>query len=314
MPAKEPSVLLLHGEESFLAGEESGRVLRAWREGLVSDFGFEALDASGVTMERLRDAILQAPFLDPWRVVSVRGVATRKADGLAPALAEVPESTRVLLTVSGRLPAASKLVKAVAALPGGQVRELAPLKGRGLTEWVAQRTRDHSLPAAVGGAVLRATRPDLGVIDSELRKLAAYRATGAELDSAAIADLLAGGRQEEVFRLTDLLLPRPAAGAWKVLDSLLEREGATLISYRLARHLALVLEVRTRQDRGEPLGQIQAELREHSFVVQKAFDAARSTPPERLEKGLRALLDYEWEVKSGQVDAEYGLKAALAKL
>ena len=162
--------------------------------------------------------------------------------------------------------------------------------------------------------MLRATRPDLGVIDSELRKLAAYRATGAELDSAAIADLLAGGRQEEVFRLTDLLLPRPAAAGWGVLDSLLEREGPTLISYRLARHLALVLEVRTRQDRGESLAQVQAEMREHSFVVQKAFDAARSTPPERLEKGLRALLDYEWEVKSGQIDAEYGLKAALAQL
>jgi len=100
-----PRVLLLHGEEAFLLAEESGRTLRAWREGLVSDFGFEALDASTVTMDRLRDAILQAPFLDPWRVVAVRGIATRKADGLAPALAEVPESTRVLLTVNGRLPA-----------------------------------------------------------------------------------------------------------------------------------------------------------------------------------------------------------------
>lgn len=314
MQTVNPRVLLLHGEEAFLLAEEFGRTLREWREGLVSDFGFEALDASAVTADRLRDAILQAPFLDPWRVVAVRGIATRKADGLAPALAEVPESTRVLLTVNGRLPAAGKLVKAVAGLDGGQVRELAPLKGRGLTEWVAQRTREYSLPAGVGGAVLRATRPDLGVIDSELRKLAAYRATGAELDSAAVADLLAGGRQEEVFRLTDLLLPRPAAAAWGVLDSLLEREGPTLISYRLARHLALVLEVRTRQDRGESLAQVQAEMREHSFVVQKAFDAARSTPPERLEKGLRALLDYEWEVKSGQVDAEYGLKAALARL
>ena len=143
-------MLLLHGEEAFLLAEESGRTLRAWREGLVSDFGFEALDASTVTMDRLRDAILQAPFLDPWRVVAVRGIATRKADGLAPALAEVPESTRVLLTVNGRLPAAGKLVKAVAGLGGGQVRELAPLKGRGLTEWVAQRTRDYSLPAAAG--------------------------------------------------------------------------------------------------------------------------------------------------------------------
>ena len=55
-------------------------------------------------------------------------------------------------------------------------------------------------------------------------------------------------------------------------------------------------------------------MREHSFVVQKAFDAARSTTPDRLEAGLRAILDYEWEVKSGQIDSEAGLRVVLAKL
>jgi DNA polymerase III delta subunit len=55
-------------------------------------------------------------------------------------------------------------------------------------------------------------------------------------------------------------------------------------------------------------------MREHPFVVQKAFDVARSTTPDRLESGLRVLLDYEWEVKSGQIDAEAGLLAVLAKL
>jgi DNA polymerase III subunit delta len=309
----EPRVLLLHGEEAFLIAEEAGRRVQAWRSELVSDFGFEAIDASGVTADRLRDALLQAPFLDPFRAVVVRGVASRRAEGLAPALAEVPESTRLLVTVNGRLAASSKLVKAVTAC-GGQVRELQPLKGRGLSDWVGQRARELGLPGTAAGAVLRSSRPDLGVIDSELRKLAAYRATGAELDQQVIAELLAGGRQEEVFRLTDLLLPRPAADAWRVLESLLEREGPTLIAYRLARHLALVLEVRTRQDRGETLAQMQGEMREHSFVVQKAFDAARVTPPERLEAGLRSLLEYEWEVKSGQVDAELGLEAVLAKL
>jgi DNA polymerase III delta subunit len=49
-------------------------------------------------------------------------------------------------------------------------------------------------------------------------------------------------------------------------------------------------------------------------VIQKAYDAARDTSTARLEAGLRALLDYEWEVKSGQIDAGLGLEAVLAKL
>ncbi len=308
-----PSVLLLHGEESFLIEGESRRLLAAWRADLVSDFGFEAMDAGALTLDRLRDAILQAPFLDPYRVVAVKGISGRRADGLAGALAQVPDTTRVLLTVNGRLGAGSKLVKAAQAA-GGEVREHSPLKGRALADWVHAQARDAGLPASAAALLVRSSPPDLGVLDSEIRKLAAYRASGSELDQAAIEELIAGGRQDEIFKLTDNLLPRPTAEAWRVTANLLEREGPTLIAYRLARHLALVLEVRTRQERGESLSHMQEEMREHRFVVQKAFEMARATSGERLEAGLRALLEYEWEVKSGQIDAQLGLEAVLAKL
>jgi DNA polymerase III subunit delta len=294
---------------------ERGREVEAdWSRELVSDFGKEALDASALTPERLQDAVLQAPFLDPHRVVIARGVLPRRAEALAGALGEVPETTRLLLTVSGRLPASSKLVKAFAALAGGQVQEMAPLKGRALTDWVHDRGRRLNLPPAVTAHVLRVTPPDLGVLSMELEKMAAYAATGGDLDPGTVRELAAGGRHEQIYRLTDHLLPRPTAEAWRVLDDLLDREGATAVAYRLARHLSLVLEVKTRQERGEPLSAIQASMREHAFVVQKAFDSAGAADARRLEAGLRVLLDYEWEVKSGQIDAELGLQVALARL
>ncbi len=306
-------LLLLHGEESFLIDEEARRTMGEWRRDLVSDFGFEALDATSLTGDRLRDAVLQAPFLDPYRVIAVRGVPLRRADSLATAFAEVPDTTRALVTVAGRLAASSKLAKAVTAA-GGRVKEHGPLKARALNEWIFGRTKEYGLPAAAGAALVRSARADMGVVDSELRKMAAYRASGNELDQAAIDQLVAGGRQDEIFKLTDSLLPRPGPDAWRITASLLERDAPTLIAYRLARHLALVLEVRTRQERGESLSQIQSQMREHPFVVQKAFEVARSTAGERLEAGLRALLAYEWEVKSGQIDAELGLDVLLAKL
>jgi competence protein ComEC len=312
VPAARP-ILLLHGEESFLVDDEARRTLAEWHEGLVSEFGFEALDPSSLTAGKLRDAVLQAPFLDPYRVVTVRGLAPRRADGIAPALADVPESTRLLVTVNGRVGAASKLVKAIAAA-GGRSQEHQPLKARALSTWIFNRTKHYRLPTAAGATLVRLARPDLGVIDSELRKLAAYQDSGNPLDQAAIDELVVAGRQDEVFRLTDHLLPRPDAEAWSVLAGLLERDQPTTIAYRLARHLSLVLDVKARQDRGETLSEVQSQLREHAFVVQKAYDAAVGVSADRLESGLRALLAYEWEVKSGQIDASPGLEAVLAKL
>jgi DNA polymerase-3 subunit delta len=315
IPGRQSStVALLHGEERFLVDEAARAILDGWRAELVSDFGFETLDGSGLAAARVQDALLQAPFLDPYRVVFVRAVPANRAESLAPAVAEIPPTTRLLITVAGRISAAGKLPKAIVAT-GGSVAEMQHLKGRALGDWAAKRAADNGLAPGIAAQVVRVTPPDLSVIDSELRKLAAYKASGSPLTPDAISELLAGGREDEIFKLTDNLLPRPSAEAMKIARNL-TRSGLqpTSVAYRMARHVALVLEVRARQDRGETLSQVQSEMSEHRFVIQKAFDSAQQAEPDRLEAALGAIRDYEWEVKSGQIDAELGLEVLLTRL
>lgn len=308
-------VLLLHGEERFLVDERAHQTVDVWKKDLVSDFGLDVLEGQGLTHARLQDAVLQAPFLDPYRVVYVRMVPANRAEGLAPALQQIPSTTRLLITVHGRLGAGNKLIKTIAAT-GGSAEEMARLKGRALSDWASRRAQEkHGLTAGVAAQVVRASPPDLSVIDAELTKLAAYKASGAALTAEAIKDLLAGGREDEIFRLTDNLLPSPTPLAFDIARNL-TRSGLqpTSVAYRMARHYALVLEVKARQERGESLQQVQADLPEHSFVVQKAFDSAQTAKSDRLELALRTIRDYEWEVKSGQIDAELGLEVLLARL
>jgi DNA polymerase III subunit delta len=307
--------LLLHGDERFLVDERSRATLDEWRQGLVSDFGFETVEGAGLTSARLQDAILQAPFLDPHRVVFARMVPANRADGLAPAVQQIPPTTKLLITVAGRLGSTSKLVKAIIAT-GGAVEESQHLKGRALTEWASKRAQEkHGLTTAIAAQVVRVSPPDLSVIESELKKLAAYKATGEKLTTEVVNELLAGGREDEIFRLTDNLLPRPTAQALEIARNL-TRSGLqpTSVAYRMARHYALVLEVKARQERGESLQQVQELIPEHRFVVQKAFDAAQNANSDRLEKALQQIRDYEWEVKSGQVDADLGLDVLLTRL
>jgi len=149
----------------------------------------------------------------------------------------------------------------------------------------------------------------------ELRKLVAYKASGSKLTGEVVTELLAGGREDEIFKLTDNLLPHPTPDALKIARGLY-RGGIqpTSVAYRMARHVALVLDVRARQDRGETLADVKAGMTEHPFVLQKAFDVARESNADHLEAALKAIRDYEWEVKSGQVDAELGLDVLLTRL
>ncbi len=309
------SALLLHGDERFLVDERARALVESWKKDLVSDFGLDVMEGQGLAAPRLQDAILQAPFLDPYRVVHVRMVPANRAESLAPAVATIPPTTRLLITVHGRLGPGNKLAKAITAA-GGSAEESARLKGRALNDWASRRAQEkHGLPANVAAQVVRATPPDLSVIDAELTKLAAYKASGAPLTQQAIHDLIAGGREDEIFRLTDHLLPSPTPQAFEIARNL-ARGGSqpTSVAYRMARHYALVLDVKARQERGESLQQVQADLPEHSFVVQKAYDAAQHARTDRLEHALRGIRDFEWEVKSGQIDAELGLDVLLARL
>jgi DNA polymerase-3 subunit delta len=173
----------------------------------------------------------------------------------------------------------------------------------------------HGLTPAIAAQVVRVTTPDLGIIDSELGKLAAYKASGSKLTNEVVMELLAGAREDEIFKLTDNLLPHPSAQAMQIARGL-ARGGMqpTTIAYRMARHIALVLQVRARQERGDSLQQVQSDMTEHNFVIQKAFDVARDSHPDNLESALKAIRDYEFEVKSGQVDAELGLDVLLTRL
>jgi DNA polymerase-3 subunit delta len=314
--AKPPkrAILLLHGEERFLVDERAKATLDDWSKDLVSDFGQDTLEGQGLTPSRLQDAILQAPFLDPYRVVYARMAPVTRSEALASALTDIPPTTRLLITIAGRLSGASKLAKAV-VVSGGSAEEMQLLKGRALGEWAARRAADHGLTPAIAAQVVRVTPPDLSIVNSELKKLAAYKASGSKLTPEAISELLAGGREDEIFKLTDNLLPRPTAEALRIARSL-ARGGMqpTSIAYRMARHMALVLQVRARQDRGESLSEVQERMSEHRFVLQKAYDAAKEADSERLEAALRAIRDYEWEVKSGQVDAELGLDVLLTRI
>ena len=308
------TILLLHGEERFLVEEKARATLEAWRSELISDFGFDRLEGQGLNVARLQDSVLQAPFLDPYRVVAVTMVPAARAEGLAPALGEVPATTRVVITIAGRLGGGNKLAKAVSAA-GGTVEEMLHMKGRALTEWATKRATDLDLTPSIAAQVVRVTPPDLTIIDSELNKLAAYKASGHKLTAEVITELLAGGREDEIFRLTDNLLPHPTPESLKIARGL-SRGGMqpTSVAWRMARHIALVMEVRARQDRGESLSDIKLEMTEHPFVVQKAFETARDADPEMLEGALRAIRDYEWEVKSGQIDPELGLDVLLTRL
>src|SRR6202022_3883703 len=112
-------------------------------------FGVDPRERAGLTLAQLQDSIARAPFLDPFRAVFVRMLPGQRAESVAAALNDVPQTTRVLITVTGRLSAGNKLVKAVIAAHG-TVTEMQHMKGRALSDWATKRAiENHGLTPAI---------------------------------------------------------------------------------------------------------------------------------------------------------------------
>jgi hypothetical protein len=168
-----------------------------------------------------------------------------------------------------------------------------------------ERAADHGLTPAIAAQVVRVTPPDLSIVDSELKKLAAYKASGSKLTPEAISELLAGGREDEIFKLTDNLLPRPTAEALKIARGL-TRGGMqpTSIAYRMARHMALVLQVRARQTAASRCPRSRKNVRA-SLRPAEGVRRGQRGRLERWSAALRAIRDYEvgGQVRTGRCGA-----------
>ncbi len=68
------TAFLLHGDERFLVDEKARQMVEGWRSELVSDFCLDTMEGAGLAPARLQDAVLQSPFLDPYRIVFARMV------------------------------------------------------------------------------------------------------------------------------------------------------------------------------------------------------------------------------------------------
>ncbi len=161
-----PAVLLIHGEEQFLAR----RLIHDLRSGL------EAADDSVDYLEwdedagaaELQAALTTLPFGASWRLVVARDP---RPDLCLPYL-KLSDPARVLvLLYKSRLPAGERILKEAAAC--GWAVECAPLKGRDLVAWAQSeaRRRGRQLPAPAAEYLHFLCGDSPGLISQELDKV-----------------------------------------------------------------------------------------------------------------------------------------------
>ncbi len=315
-------IALLQGSEPFLVDRAARKLIGELRGGLSSEFNYEDVQAEALGADAFIQKASTLPFLDAARVLVLRdwGLLTGKlkksgeAETAAAVLAQLPDSTHLVLILHGSALASNPLLKAVAAAERGgraRIQQFEEPRPSERAAWVRRLAEERGVsiaPAAVR-ILLERVHPDLGLLDQELTKLALYVSPAKRIDETAVLALGSGSREDEIFALTDALGTGPPGHAAGVLQSLLDagRE-PTYLLFTLVQHWRRLLLARTIRDRGEGLNELRSRVSDHPFVLEKAYRQAEAYTAAELERGFHDLLRIEEQIKLGELDARLALE------
>ncbi|MDQ7029756.1 MAG: DNA polymerase III subunit delta, partial [Ardenticatenia bacterium] len=255
----------------------------------VEDAGgcnIQRFDGRTVTFEALRHACDTPPFLSDRRIVIVRGLLERLKQGgktfqeaLLAYLPHLPATTRLFFIEGSRVDRRLGIWKLATRLaevnpPRAFIREFAAPEPARLPAWIGRRARRHGgeiTPQAARALAEAAGHCDLRLLDQELAKLVDY-AGGHPITPEMVRLLVPYTRESNIFALLDAVARRDECRALRELDNVLRADAApAYVLFMIVRQVRILLHVKDLSAQGITKRDIQARLRLHPYVVEKAL-------------------------------------------
>ncbi len=326
---------ILYGKDGFTAREALAEVAQQLdSDGLLADNTVHVEGPTAKPDDLL--AICQTiPFLGSHRLVIVHDLLSRfegsrdrrrgkrrpaHEDGalgdwqrFVDALPALPDTT-TLVFLDGELGARNPLLAALR--PRAQVREFKPLPQGEVAAWTLRRAERYglSLQARAVAALSGLVGNQLGTLDSELQKLAAY-ANGQQVSEAEVRELVSLARDPSVFAMADAVIEGRARDAVDLLHRLLaEGEPPQRLLAMIARQYRMLLLAKELLERRVRAPEISARLQVQGFVIQRLLQQAPLYTVDRLRRAYRMLLDADLSVKRGIQNDEAALELLIFEL
>ena len=224
-PSEPPAVAAVFGSDA---------TLRLWSlSALAAGDDVTQLDGEVVRWSDLRDDLATASLFDQGtaRTIVIRGAdkfLTAHRGEVESYLSRPGTAARLILELDS-LPANTRVYKilskdhllvACSTAPDKKLGVTAASRRKFLTEYVAGR-HQVKLAAGAADALLEMLGDEIGMLDTEVAKLALFRASGETLDEALVRDVVAGWQGKTIWQINDAIAAGDAAEALRQLDKLM---------------------------------------------------------------------------------------------
>ncbi len=293
---------VVHGDEAFLKRQ----VLEALRQRIVCD-GDEAFALnrhagdSAVYGEVMAD-VETLPFLAPRRLVIVEGADAfvSKYRGQLEKYLGRTGGTGVLALEVKSWPSSTRLAK---ALDSNASLVCKGLTGQQLPGWCIRRFKqqhDKMLSQQAARLLIELVGNELGLLDQELAKLAAYAGKGSKIDFDDVDKLVGRSRMADTFKIFDSIGTGNANEALRLLDRLFDQgEDAMRILGAFSYELRRLARAYRLNQQGQSLHGALQEAGYPPFTIGRAEQLLRHLGRRRADALYDWLLDTDQGMKGG---------------
>ncbi|MCL4257785.1 MAG: DNA polymerase III subunit delta [Anaerolineales bacterium] len=320
--AAKPSVYIFMGEDDTAIREEIAKLSRKLGDPATAEMNTSRLEP-GANLDALRRAALAAPFLAERRLViaqqTVKTFNAADARGrFTEFLNEVPASTALVLLETTVFEDKHWLMKWADAAEGRAfVREFNLPQGAQLASWLSQRAKElgGELQPQAAAALAQMQATDKAAAEQELDKLLAYANYSRPITAADVqAVSLPSGEHGDFFALADALSAANGQRAMQALLPLLEERDLILLYFSMVGHFRGLLQSRDLLDAGLGEADIAKQLGMHPYRAKKLSAQARQFSAISLQRIYARLLEYDEQIKTGEMEPRLAMQAFVAEL
>jgi DNA polymerase III delta subunit len=305
--SKWPRLMILFGESEFFIARAVTALVELWKRGAGAD-SVQAVDAVDVTADSLLDLVLSQGLFDECQLVVVRRSEKKSDIGkLLSAMPPLSSWSNCLLVACQKATLPAELQRQSNRLGGREMAVVEPYTSQDFLSFIqasAQRSRirltpeaEHILQAACGR--------DPVLLENEIRRLSlVYSATGREspdIGAAEVAAVVGFLREDEVFKLDELLLNKRHAEVEMLLHQFVARgESPLAVTGVLARHARNGLAVKSELDRrgAVDVPAMAARLHLPQAVVRNLVRHVAGVPRHSFERALSACAAADFDLKT----------------
>lgn len=297
-----PGVIAVIGEERAL----KLNVIEAVAKAALSDGEVPTKFAGkDVELQTVRSELMTVPMWGGKRVIVIEDANDFVTDNRSAveAYANKPAKKSILLLDLKSLAANTKLFKIINA--SGVVVECSPLKGVTLNRWVqetAKREYGKTIEANAVSLLLELAGSNLGHLEQELGKLAAYAGTRGTIEAESVRKLVGDWKTETTWAMTDAVRESRVPDALHALDKLMNGGDPALKIHGgvafVFKKMAVATEL-TRQ--GTPMNEALAQAGAWGNEIGSATSYLKRVGRGKAELITRRLLEADVNLKGGSL-------------